>query len=83
MTLERYWLFAYERFYPLGGMEDFHSDHNQVIGCKVAYDQWRKRGDPTYPNAHIYDSLARRIILIRSTEDVDWRVADHETGRTR
>lgn len=66
--MNRYWLFAFENYYPSGGMLDYKGSFNSFEQCKK---EFVKSG---LCFGHIFDSEFEKIIhdFYDEIEDVDW-----------
>lgn len=59
--MKRYWLFAGNNYYPMGGMEDFHNSYDTLEEAKKSYKVLHEEDSYEYAWAHVYDSETRSI----------------------
>lgn len=67
MKKKRYWLFIFDFYYPIGGMEDFKSSFDTIDQAQDYGYAWEE-GDAKQVYMRIYDSEENKCILMN---DVD------------
>lgn len=66
--MNRYWLFAFQNCYPIGGMLDYKGSFNSPQECQ---NEFIKLGEPF---GHIFDSESKKVIhdFYDEIKDVDY-----------
>lgn len=74
MERKRYWLFAGNMYYPLGGMDDFESSFDTVDEAIQAHVP---TNDPSGEWAEVFDSdnmvIEKYFVRHRSSEEIEWK----------
>lgn len=73
---KRYWIFIYEEYYPLGGMQDLSGCFDTVGECRIHHSKvqqnYRNLDFNSPPeNYEIYDSITRKILDHSDTLMID------------
>lgn len=65
--MKRYWLFAYNNYYPYGGMRDFAGDFDTIEEAVEFENTTIACGALTVKNgyAHIFDTIEHKIVSER------------------
>lgn len=63
--MKRYWLFGFNRCYPLGGMQDFRKDFDTISECHHEY------GKQIQDFYQIFDSKDRIVLFDSDLPDED------------
>lgn len=56
--MKRYWLFAFESYYPMGGMRDFRASFDTVQECINAFPRCRYHPE----QGHVWDSVENKVV---------------------
>lgn len=70
--MEKYYIFAMQRYYPGGGMDDLAATVYSMVAAKEYVNGWETstvRGKPAF--LHVYDAQQERVIYKAEFDEVD------------